>query len=93
MRDGFKLSGSVVYFIKAINTIVYQQEEIFSVASEWISKMGGRNPLILERITKYANGNINTDDDWMSNKNYSPKIGDKLRREELNRKLIGINRN
>lgn len=88
MRDGFKLSGSVVYFIEAINSIVYQQDEIFSLASELISKMREKNPLILERITKYANGNINTDSDWMNNKNYSPKIGDKLRREELNTKLF-----
>jgi len=87
-RDGFKLGPSTVYFIEAINSICYQIDEINNLAYQLVEKMKDSNPLILERISKYANNKIKVDDDWMNNKNYSPKIGDKLRRKELERKFL-----
>lgn len=87
MRDGFKLSSSVVYFIEAVNSISYQLEEIYDLAYKLVEQMEIESPICLQRIKKYANnsGGVKVNDDWMNNKNYSPKIGDKLREKELKR--------
>lgn len=82
MRDGFKLSSSTVYLIEALNGVMYQQDEVFDLAKDLLEKLKTIDPKAVETITKYAKGSIKSaDDDWMHNRNYSPKIAETLRRK------------
>lgn len=82
LRDGFKISGSIVYLIDAINGVMYQQDEVFSLAKKLLEELRARDEKAVERMKKFANNSITSpDDDWMNNRNYSPKIAEVLRRE------------
>lgn len=88
MRDGFKLSGSISYFIDAINNISFQSEELFELANQLLPYLK-KEAFLYKQIEKFAVGSSSkSSDGWMEDKNYSPRIAEKLRRKARD-KILG----
>lgn len=88
LRCGFKLGGGISYFIDAINTVAYNEVEIFELANKLLDKLKETDEEAVNSLTKYAKNLLKVNDDWMSDRNYSPRIAEKLR-QKARRKVLG----